>query len=400
MADQEEPSSVIRKQVFSARTSPIRAIGEAEARMPTLTGANADFDGNYLSGFESREAIKTINEPLFGKPLVDGAEYFNRKLKLLDSEGAPEQKVAKVLDDLKSFEADQARIKAALERGKFRDQAARKQELMAAGLSEDEAERLKVYSATELRNLVLSRMVGSKGNPLIGRSNEGWLKETLEETPPPPITEFSTGDLEQPQRFIIKNLEGFEFNPDTAFDGLRLPYESCLFVLGTELKAVVLATQEADDVISLKLLTEQKGDVPWTTVATLYARLRHGKAKTRWSNTKRALDKRYGMVSAVLAFIAAEQLSEVEIETVITAPEHDVPPPKPGNCYNVVHLTQGRKGKRRDWQGGTHASPREHKRRGFWWPGRHGPIWIKPTIVNKGVLGRVDKEYHVTKIEE
>lgn len=223
----------------------------------------------------------------------------------------------------------------------------------------------------------------------------------VEPPPPPPVLDFTTGDLEIPERFIIKDLDGFKFDPETKFDGLKLPYESCLFVLGTELKAVVLATQEEDDVISLKLLSEQKNDIPWHATATLYARLKGDRAETKWIKTARSLDKRLAMVSSVLAFIAGEQLNELQIETVITAPEgRDIPPPKPGFCYNVVHLTQGKKGKRKDWQGGTHASPREHKRRGYWWPGKNGPIWIKATIVNKGVLGRVDKEYHVTKVEE
>lgn len=241
-----------------------------------------------------------------------------------------------------------------------------------------------------------------------GLVSPGQLEQTVmrgnvnpvEPPPPPPVLDFTTGDLEIPERFIIKDLDGFKFDPETKFDGLKLPYESCLFVLGTDLKAVVLATQEEEDVISLKLLSEQKSDIPWHATATLYARLKGDRAETKWIKTARSLDKRLAMVSSVLAFIAGEQLNELQIETVITAPEgRDIPPPKPGFCYNVVHLTQGKKGKRKDWQGGTHASPREHKRRGYWWPGKHGPIWIKATIVNKGVLGRVDKEYHVTKLD-
>lgn len=375
---------------------------------------------------ETAEAAKALI--MENKPL-DDSEYFNRKA------------VAKA-------EAIEKRIEKLVRSGMTREQAERVVEYNAdetVALRKAERERLSSYELfgpddpnrravrnDQMDDILVNRRYSSPEyhsnaiddhiESILSVKEPGWeariirlrefqaklmtpveepkAVEPEEPPPPPPILDFTTGDLEMPERFIIKDLKGFEFNPDTTFDGLRLPYDSCLFVLGDELKAVVLATQEDEDVITLKLLSETKKDIPWHATATLYARLQGDKVKVRWGNTKRSLDKRLGMVSSVLAFIAGEQLSEVEIETVITAPEQDVPPPKPGNCYNVVSLVQGRRGKRTDWKGGTHASPREHKRKGHWWPGKHGPIWIKATIVNKGVLGKVDKEYHVTKIEE
>ena len=345
---------------------------------------------------------------------------------------------------IKKLQAQQEDMLTGLARSETNDQAKRKQMLLAEGYSEADAEEMKVYTKVEWqrlqyelqRDLAYDRDLYNRqyASPLLkARAYEEHIESILETKPkgweqrvislrkeqaellepvaiptpvmeppaPPPVLDFSTGDLELPERFIIKDLAGFKFDPDTQFDGLRLPYDSCLFVLGVEPeRAVVLATQEDEDVITLKLLSEQKSELPWHAVATLYVRLNGTKARLKWANTRRALDKRLGLVSCVLGFMAGEQVNELEIETVITAPEgRDIPPPKPGWCYNVVHLTQGLKGKRKDWQGGTHASPREHKRKGYWWPGRKGPIWIKAMIVNKGVLGRVDKEYHVTKIE-
>lgn len=345
---------------------------------------------------------------------------------------------------IKKLQAQQEDMLTGLARSEANDQAKRKQVLLAEGYSEADAEAMKVYTKVEWqrlqyelqRDLAYDRDLYNRqyASPLLkARAYEEHIESILETKPkgweqrvislrkeqaellepvaiptpvmeppaPPPVLDFSTGDLELPERFIIKDLTGFKFDPDTQFDGLRLPYDSCLFVLGVEPeRAVVLATQEDEDVITLKLLSEQKSELPWHAVATLYVRLNGTKARLKWANTRRALDKRLGLVSCVLGFMAGEQVNELEIETVITAPEgRDIPPPKPGWCYNVVHLTQGKKGKRKDWQGGTHASPREHKRKGYWWPGRKGPIWIKAMIVNKGVLGRVDKEYHVTKIE-
>jgi len=375
---------------------------------------------------ETAEAAKAL---IMESNPLDESEYFNRKM--LAKAEAVEQRVLKLMEQgmtrveaeqVVAYNADQLdRMRRkeywnhinSYELGSPEDPNRRpvRNDLM------DDALVNRRYSSVEfhvnaiedhINNILSVKEVGWEGRVIRLREFQAKLLTPLEEPksvepeeppPPPPILDFTTGDLEMPERFIIKDLKGFEFNPDTKFDGLRLPYDSCLFVLGDELKAVVLATQEDEDVITLKLLSETKKDIPWHATATLYARLQGDKVKVRWGSTTRSLDKRLGMVSSVLAFIAGEQLSEVEIETVITAPEQDVPPPKPGNCYNVVSLVQGRRGKRTDWKGGTHASPREHKRKGHWWPGKHGPIWIKATIVNKGVLGKVDKEYHVTKLE-
>lgn len=375
---------------------------------------------------ESAEAAKAL---IMESNPLDESEYFNRKM--LAKAEAVEQRILKLMGEgMTRVEAEQVVAYNADELNKLRQKEWRKHinSYELGGPDDpnrrplrndlyDDALVNRRYSSVEFHvnaiedhiNSILSvKEAGWEGRVIRLREFQAKLLTPLEEPkavepeeppPPPPILDFTTGDLEMPERFIIKDLKGFEFNPDTKFDGLRLPYDSCLFVLGDELKAVVLATQEDEDVITLKLLSETKKDIPWHATATLYARLQGDKVKVRWGNTKRSLDKRLGMVSSVLAFIAGEQLSEVEIETVITAPEQDVPPPKPGNCYNVVSLVQGRRGKRTDWKGGTHASPREHKRKGHWWPGKHGPIWIKATIVNKGVLGKVDKEYHVTKLE-
>jgi hypothetical protein len=394
-------------------------------------------DGERLTPLEHRAYIEHIlqaNElTSAGKTLLTAAtplsdtEYVNRKLQL---GGVPEEETLSSAQEKK-------------ERRKLANRERKIEARMAQGMSREEAERSLDYNSTALKdNLALQRDLAFDNDlfnrryasPLLkAQAYEehiesiletkpfGWEQRIItlrkqqaellapvapvvavEPPPPPPVLDFSTEDLELPERFIIKDLEGFKFEPDTKFDGLRLPYESCLFVLGEEpLRAVVLATQEDEDVISLKLLSEQKAELPWHSMATLYVRLNGSRARLKWANTKRTLDKRLGMVSSVLAFLAGEQIGDVEIETVINAPMgREIPPPKPGYSYSVVSIVhEQRKAKRRDWQGGTHASPREHKRKGHWWPGKKGLIWRPATIVNKGVLGRVEKEYHVTKLE-
>lgn len=426
-----------RKQAYETAFETGRLQRKEEARLARIQRKMAG--GMSLEEAELNDAYnaKAGQELRAEAELHKTTDLFN-DLELLTPDQALEQLLAERKPgweaQVKKLQTQQAELQAALARSEAKDQAKRKQVLLDEGYSETEAEWMKVYSKAQWHNLQvewhLARVQYHKGQlarllkaghkqvdaiRIAARIQERYMTgnpsdypEAPElnwvdaETPPPaPIVDFSTSDLEMPERFIIKDLDGFKFDPDTQFDGLRLPYDSCLFVLGQEpQRAVVLATQEDEDVITLKLLSEQKSELPWHADATLYVRLNGTRARLKWVNTRRALDKRLGMVSCVLGFLAGEQVNEIDIETVITAPEgRDIPPPKPGFSYNVVHLTQGLKGKRKDWQGGTHASPREHKRKGYWWPGRKGPIWIKATIVNKGVLGRVDKEYHVTKLE-
>lgn len=435
---------VNRKLGYLSTNSDEYRSAEAERLQRKEEARLARIQRNMAGGMSLEEAeLNDAYNAKAGQELRAEAELhkttdlFN-DLELLTPDQALEQLLAERKPgwevQVKKLQTQQAELQAALARSEAKDQAKRKQVLLDEGYSETEAEWMKVYSKAQWHNLQvewhLARVQYHKGQlarllkaghkqvdaiRIAARIQERYMTgnpsdypEAPElnwvdaETPPPaPIVDFSTSDLEMPERFIIKDLDGFKFDPDTQFDGLRLPYDSCLFVLGQEpQRAVVLATQEDEDVITLKLLSEQKSELPWHADATLYVRLNGTRARLKWVNTRRALDKRLGMVSCVLGFLAGEQVNEIDIETVITAPEgRDIPPPKPGFSYNVVHLTQGLKGKRKDWQGGTHASPREHKRKGYWWPGRKGPIWIKATIVNKGVLGRVDKEYHVTKLE-
>lgn len=402
---------------FTKREVPIRQYGESETRISLAMGLidgsteAADYASKMLESVQAkRSTVHTL------PPLKD-SEYLYRKIEAarirLEGEGFSGAEIDRKMT------YDKAEGKRLRQEATAEEMSREVQGLQRLDLPEhDDLFNHRFHSPQAKIDVLLTHMENiSKEKGLAWQlrmirlvEEVTRLKAELSDTEskpepdlpePPPVIDFTTGDLEIPERFIIKDLDGFKFDPQTKFDGLKLPYDSCLFVLGTDLKAVVLATQEDEDVITLKLLSEQKSTIPWHATATLYARLKGDRAETKWIKTTRSLDKRLGMVSSVLAFIAGEQLNELQIETVITAPEgRDIPPPKPGFCYNVVHLTQGKKGKRSDWQGGTHASPREHKRRGYWWPGKNGPIWIKPTIVNKGVLGRVDKEYHVTKVEE
>jgi hypothetical protein len=61
-------------------------------------------------------------------------------------------------------------------------------------------------------------------------------------------------------------------------------------------------------------------------------------------------------------------------------------------------LTVGKKKRRSEHQGGTHASPRSHLRRGYYRMSRNGVRhWVKPCMVKGETPGFVHKDYRVEK---
>lgn len=67
--------------------------------------------------------------------------------------------------------------------------------------------------------------------------------------------------------------------------------------------------------------------------------------------------------------------------------------------YTTVHLP-GVKSERKAHQGGTHASPRQHERRGHWRTYRSGKrVWVKNCVVGDPSLGHVKHAYVVTQGE-
>ena len=67
--------------------------------------------------------------------------------------------------------------------------------------------------------------------------------------------------------------------------------------------------------------------------------------------------------------------------------------------YTTVHLP-GVKTERKTHQGGTHASPRQHERRGHWRTYRSGKrVWVKNCVVGDPSLGHVKHAYVVAQGE-
>lgn len=67
--------------------------------------------------------------------------------------------------------------------------------------------------------------------------------------------------------------------------------------------------------------------------------------------------------------------------------------------YTTVQLP-GVKSERKPHQGGTHASPRQHERRGHWRTYRSGKrVWVKNCVVGDPSLGHVKHAYVVTQGE-
>lgn len=66
------------------------------------------------------------------------------------------------------------------------------------------------------------------------------------------------------------------------------------------------------------------------------------------------------------------------------------------DVYWVRYLTIAEQERQKVHKGGTHASPREHERRGHWRRNCNGiPRWIPSRVVNKGVGGKFTKDYTV-----
>lgn len=74
----------------------------------------------------------------------------------------------------------------------------------------------------------------------------------------------------------------------------------------------------------------------------------------------------------------------------------NIPMTREDDSVHVIKLNYPRKYGRIMWQGGTHASPREHTRRGHWRRYKSGKtIWIEDNVINAGTTGKVEKVYEI-----
>lgn len=110
-------------------------------------------------------------------------------------------------------------------------------------------------------------------------------------------------------------------------------------------------------------------------------------------------DTAFRSVAPIIAFLEglSEGMYTLEREGVQVPPSQVPPPAKEGIEFKVRSLRPNQPAKVSVPLGGTHASPREHHRRGYWRRSASGKkVWIGPVVVNKGkTKGKVIKDYQI-----
>lgn len=228
----------------------------------------------------------------------------------------------------------------------------------------------------------------------------------------------------EPERHIPR----FIFEPDTILYQeiekvnvrLRLPYKECLFVQELQ-SASALAAPNPDtfDVYAMEL-----SDTKFFFMFELYgiafnvqvnqfrnkdmdgqvqykAWLAEGPDKHLNPKDKKhtLADTAFRSVAPVIAFLEglSEGMYTLEREGVQVPPSQVPPPAKEGIEFKVRSLHANQPTKVSVPLGGTHASPREHHRRGYWRRSASGKkVWIGPVVVNKGKTeGKIIKDYQI-----
>lgn len=218
--------------------------------------------------------------------------------------------------------------------------------------------------------------------------------------PPTPIPGFPLDELVNLPRFIMADVGPFAFvnEPQYKPTNLRLPYPKILFELGPEdNRHMVVVTQRGThgfDFSTEYLHTDK--DTPFEVGAMSHVDLSHGailEINQMVYQTDPAVAE--WTLMAIIGFIAEFSVGNTIIGTQARDPNRVIPQPGTTRKYRIVRVVMGVTKVCKPWQGGTHASPREHERMGHWRRVKGEPRWFPAVTVNKGVIGRVMKEYHV-----
>lgn len=220
--------------------------------------------------------------------------------------------------------------------------------------------------------------------------------------------DFKHLEIEPPlHTFMLDDADGsFDDTLLLSKDELRLPYKQCIFSVGTKKNIRFKATQLSPVSIEFEVTQiegygndkylEKKGKLVFTYI------LINGLV------TPNTLDRPAKPILKALQKILTTLIGLGECRLFKQAVTHDGVKRK----INTSHCREGIVFKILDIsyfkitsvkpipKGGTHASPREHWRRGHWRRNRQGDIyWQKPLLINKGVKGRVRKAYRLIDIE-
>lgn len=204
-------------------------------------------------------------------------------------------------------------------------------------------------------------------------------------------------------RFIMEDTKPFEFvnEPQYVPDNLRIPYDRMLFELGPEDDRHLVVVWQLDErgVGFYYLQTDQPNPFTIGMRANAYLKA-DGSLEIKLA--RKVFDREISerCVNTIIGFIAEFSIGNTIIGTQPRPKSENVPNARDGHAYRIVRVVMGVKTISKPWQGGTHASPREHERQGHWRRVKGERRWFNAVTVNKGVKGRVDKAYYVSKKEQ
>lgn len=228
-----------------------------------------------------------------------------------------------------------------------------------------------------------------------------WDDLTDNRRPVDVIPGFPIDELVNLPRFIMEDVAPFAFvnEPQYKPTNLRLPYPKILFELGPEeARHLVVVTQTGKGGFDFRteyLHTDK--DTPFEIGAMSHVDLGYEILGVNQMVYQTDPEVAMWTLMAIIGFISEFSVGNTIIGTQARDPNRVIPAPGTTRKYRIVRLVMGVTKVCKPWQGGTHASPREHERMGHWRRVKGEPRWFPAVTVNKGVIGRVMKEYHVRK---
>ncbi|MNP89128.1 hypothetical protein D3C85_15290 [compost metagenome] len=228
----------------------------------------------------------------------------------------------------------------------------------------------------------------------------GNLQDPFNVMPPYPIDEM----VNLP-RMIIQDIAPFAYvnEPEHVPETMNIPYPKILFELGEgDERNLVVVERVTHMEVLIHLIMEVDTHHPFMTGGVV--RVRHNgndqplDIQSEPFEDGYTRDESIDLAKFIIGFIAEFQVGNTIITTPGKVNRSDAPTARTGRKFRIVRMVMGVKTIRKPWQGGTHASPREHQRIGHWRTLRNGKRqWFPETTVNKGVPGKIDKVYLVSK---
>lgn len=187
---------------------------------------------------------------------------------------------------------------------------------------------------------------------------------------------------------------------------LRLPYNECIFIVGKKKSIHFKAVQLSPLCVEFEVTQingygnnkylEKKGRLAFTY--TLINGVIH--PNTLDKPAKPILQASHKILTTLIG-LSESKLFRQAVTNDTQSKTKPVKQSAKGTVFKILDISFFRITVIRPLpKGGTHASPREHWRRGHWRRNRQGDIyWQKPLLINKGVRGRVDKAYHLIELK-